>query len=247
MNEPREPRRRLGPRHRTRAGTGRRSGPPDEQRWWDPAAQAIAEQPVLHRRQLGWDWLDASMVNNVERLDPFGHDAASEAIRAARVARVLRGLDEGRAWRRRKENTLLVARVEVFADADEAAHRHAWRDHAEAALDATWRLRWHERGRAPGWIETRWVRIDERPGALHAFRAHVDPPEPARSVDWLRIEDHTGHRSSGTVAVYEHLTLWAGERHGVLTLRHDLDVDVTGVAAAAAVAVLERLHLSETP
>lgn len=202
---------------------------------------------MLVRRQLGRDWVDATMMNNQERLDPLGHDDASMAIRAARADRGLMALDEGRAWRRRKESTLLVSRVEAFADPDEGQHRHVWRAHAEAALDATWRLRWQERGLAPGWIETRWVATDERPGALHSFGADPHPPEPAGSVDWLRIEDHTGHRGAHTITLYEHLTLWAGARHGVLIMRHDLDVEVADAAVAAAVAALERLRRPAAP
>lgn len=229
-------------RGRRSAGSGRRSGPVDEEPWWDPQDQAAAERPILDRRDLGRGWLPMPMLNNAERLDPLGDDDASAAITVARRARRLVALDEGQAWRRHKSTTLVVARVEAFADEDEATHRQVWAEHAEASLDATWRQRWRERERDPGWIEAGWVAIDDRPGALHGFGADADPPEPARSVDWLRIEDHTDPGRQGAVTVYEHLTLWAGTRHATLTIRHDLDDDVDETAVSAAVAALERLR-----
>ena len=60
----------------------RRSGPPDEEPWWAPVDQAFVEQPLLGRRDLGKGWTSLTMVNNAERLGPFGDDQASLAIRA---------------------------------------------------------------------------------------------------------------------------------------------------------------------
>ena len=98
-----------------------------------PADQALAEADVLTTRSLGRGWRPVPMVNNAERLRPFGDDAASIAVEAARVRRGPTGLDEGRAWRHRDAGTLLVVRAEVYADAEPgvaASHRAAWREHA---------------------------------------------------------------------------------------------------------------------
>ncbi|MEZ5139953.1 MAG: hypothetical protein R2711_14655 [Acidimicrobiales bacterium] len=110
--------------------------------WWDPADQAAAERPVLHHRDLGKGWHPVPMVNNLERLDPHGDDPASEAVRGARSSRRLTALDEGAAWRRRRDGALLVARVEVFAGDDEERHRAAWQASAAASLDAVFQARW---------------------------------------------------------------------------------------------------------
>lgn len=186
------------------------------------------------------------MVNNAERLDPLGDDPGSAEVRAARSRRRLTALDEGRAWRQRTAGSLAVLRLEVFADADEQGHRAAWRHHAEDSLDATWRARWHERGLAPGWIESRWVDASDRP-ALFAVDGETapDPGAPVTgaqdSIDWLRIEDHTDPLGKGQVTVYEHLTVWAGRPHVTLTIRHDLDHPADDVAARAAAALWRRL------
>lgn len=186
------------------------------------------------------------MVNNVERLDPLGDDPGSAAVRAARAHRRLTALDEGRAWRQRTGGSLAVLRLEVFADADEQRHRAAWRHHAEDSLDATWRARWSERDRSPGWIESRWVDTSDRPGlfdgavgpatgeAVPAIGAHA-------AVDWLRIEDHTDPAGEDRVTVYEHLTVWVGRPHVTVTIRHDLDHPADDVAARAAAALWRRL------
>jgi hypothetical protein len=218
-------RRRRGPAESAR--TGRRTGPPDEERWWDPADQALVERPLLVPADFGPGWTADPMLNNAERFEPLADDADSLAIRAARDGRGRTGLDEGRAWRRRRTATLAVLRLEVFAVADERAHRAAWHHHAEASLDATWRARWAERGVVAGWIESRWVDRDD------------DGAGPADdAVDWIRIEDHTDPSGAGRVTVYEHLTVWAGRRHATLTMRHDLDTDVSTAAAAVLLARL---------
>ena len=143
----------------------RRSGPPDETRWWVPADQRVAESALLHRRDLGRGWIPVPMVNNDERVDPYGDDDASAEMRAARDALVLTALDEGQAWRRRDDGALVVLRVEAFAG-DAAAIRARWSDLAEPCLDAVWRQRWREREREPGWIEARWRTPSDRPDRL---------------------------------------------------------------------------------
>lgn len=158
----------------------RRSGPPDEERWWRPLDQGLAETELLDRRAVGKGWRPAVMVNNVERARPLGEDDASAAIDAARVARVLTGLDEGRAWHHRDAGSLIVLRSEVYADEENGlaeAHRSAWHRHAERSLDATWRERWRERDQEPGWIEARWVRAaGERSGPPGPTGSGADGP-----------------------------------------------------------------------
>lgn len=225
----------------------RRTGPAQEDVWWDPADQERAERPLLGVGDFGRGWTEVAMPNNVERLDPLGEDPHSEAVRQARTARRLTALDEGRAFRQRTLGSLAVLRVEVFADADEQGHRAAWRVHAEASLDATWRARWIERDQRPGWIETRWVDTTAPPDPFALDEAPATPSEgrsarpAAEAIDWLRIEDHTdlGHRDQ--VMVYEHLTIWARRANATLTVRHDLDVDTQAVCATAAATVLARL------
>ena len=82
------------------------------------------------------------MVNNVERREPFAVSDAAAAVQAARDARVPTALDEGEAWRRRNDPILAVARVEVFAVADDRDHRRAWQEHGPDCLDVTLRARW---------------------------------------------------------------------------------------------------------
>lgn len=224
---------------------GRRSGPTGEGRWWDPADQELAERPLLGAGDFGPGWTDAAMPNNVERLDPLGDDPGSDAVRRTRTTRRLTALDEGRAWRQRTHGSLAVLRVEVFADLDEEGHRTAWRRYGEASLVATWRARWTERDRRPGWIEARWVDT----AALPDLFARADRPAtstdhgssrpPGEAIDWLRIEDHTDPRDESRVTVYEHFTIWAGRSHATFTVRHDLDVDVH--VAPVAATVLARL------
>ena len=220
---------------RRRAGSGRRSGPAGEERWWDPADQEAAERPLLQPRDLGRGWQTAPMWNNAERWDPHGDDPASAVIRAARDQRRLTALDEGAAWRRFRDGTLLVARVEVFADAEAgSAHRQAWQEHAERSLDAVWRARWRERGREPGWIEARWRADVDRPDQLRPDSPVASPA--AAALDWVTIEDHTGVDDAGELTAYEHLTLWAGRGLVTLTLRHRHGDDADEVVAAAVVA-----------
>jgi len=225
----------------TRSLPRRRSGPPDEERWWDPVDQAIAERLIISRRTLGKRWLDVPMINNTERLDPFGDDPDSSAVRDARGPRILTALDEGQAWRHRDAQSLVVARVERFADGDESAHRAAWQRHGSASLDATWRQRWAERDRQPGWIEARWVDVGERPEPLHAFAGAPLTGGPSDAVDWIKVEDHTDPTGTGTVLMYEHLTLWAGRSHAVLVVRHELGSDVDDLIGRVVVAALDRM------
>jgi hypothetical protein len=171
------------------------------------------------------------MVNNEERLDPYGDDSHSQALRLAREARTLTALDEGQAWRRRKDGSLLVARVEVFAAADTEAQRQAWSEHGAACLDALWRQRWRERDREPGWIEARWRAATERPASL------IDPG----GLDWLTIEDQTGSAETEIVTMYEHLTVWSGRALVTLTIRHRQGEDLDAVAVAAVNTVGRRL------
>lgn len=171
------------------------------------------------------------MVNNVERLDPHGDDPASDAVRAARQARKLTALDEGAAWRRRRDGALLVARVEAFVDDDEAAHRAAWQANGAPSLDAVFRARWRERGREPGWIEARWCAASDRPDGLRAGAAEAS--EAADALDWLVVEDHIDLTAEDPVVVYEHLTLWAGRVLVTLILRHRLGEEVHQALAGA--------------
>jgi hypothetical protein len=225
---------------RGRRSARRRSGAADEAPWWDAEDQAFAERPVLHHRDLGRGWIPVPMINNVERRDPYGDDAASEPIRAAWEARRPTALDEGAAWRRRSDAALMVARVEVFADDDpHGAHRAAWHEHGPASLDATWRQRWRERDREPGWIEARWRPPTERPDPLR-LEGPAAAPEAA-SIDWIVVDDHTGADEADAVTAYEHLSLWSGRVLVTLTLRHHHGDDVDDVACAAALAACRRV------
>jgi hypothetical protein len=184
------------------------------------------------------------MVNHLERLDPYGDDPASQAVRVAWTARRLTALDEGAAWRRRSDAALVVSRVEVFADEGgegpvvAQAHRAAWREHAAPALDALWRARWHERDQAPGWIEARWVPEMDRPDALRTGGMGADAVAP--DVDWLTVDDHTNAAEADAVAAYEHVTIWIGRVLVTLTVRHRHGDGIEPVVASAAVAAARR-------
>lgn len=206
--------------------------------WWEPADQARAAAEVVTTRSLGRGWRPMVMVNNTERMQPFGTDPASAAVEDARRRRRPTGLDEGRAWRHRDAGTLLVVRSEVYADEEPGAaerHRTAWRDHAEPALEATWRERWHERDQTPGWVEARWV--DPEDGVALDDRC-----------DWVRIEDHTDAvatvRRPGapdTVVVYEHLTVWSGRQQVTAVVRHLVGLDLDDVVERCAAEILRHL------
>lgn len=202
----------------------RRRGPANETPWWDPVDQAWAEDLLLARRSLGRGWLDVALVNNAERPDPLAGPGAA-AVLAARAARCLVALDEGRAWRRRRDGVLAVLRVEVYASADDEAHRSAWRDAAEEALADTWRERWRDRGRQPGWVEAGWV------------PATGGPDRWAGRVDWLHLEDHTEAAAHEAVMAYEHLVVWLGRAQATLTIRHVDGLDLDGAAVSAATAL----------
>lgn len=160
------------------------------------------------------------MLNNAELLDPYGPGAPADRLRDLRSARGLTALDEGQAWRRREGGVLLVVRVEAFASADDVEHRAGWRADGPRCLEETWRERWRDREVEPGWIEARLVDpVDDR-------------------IDWVRVEDHTGQGRD--VVVYQHLTVWAGRMVVVLTLRHELGLDVDAELTTAARLVADR-------
>jgi hypothetical protein len=210
-------------------GRGRRTGPVDEDPWWDAADQAAVERRLLRRRDFGRGWLPMPMLNNAERLDPLGDDDASALVRREREARGVRALDEGSAWRHRRSGSLAVLRLEVFATADDAAHRRVWREQAPAALGALFRQRWRERDVDPGWIEAIWCHRTEPITALGPL---------AERVDWLTVEDQTGAADGRVISCYEHVTVWSGRAHAQLTLRHDLgsDLDPSVVSATRVLA-----------
>ena len=111
----------------------RRTGPADEEPWWDPADQAFVESPLIRGRDFPKRWRPALMPNNVEVIDPFDGVSEADAVRRARQLRRITALDEGLAYRGR-DGALAVLRAEMFADPDEAAHRAAWQsDGAEGA------------------------------------------------------------------------------------------------------------------
>lgn len=196
-------------RERSTAETKRRSGPPQEQQWWDEADQQFVEAEHVIARDLGRGWRQFPMLNNVERLDPYGTGDEADRIRTVRRNRRLTALDEGRAFRRRATGTLLVQRLEMFATVD-PDHRRIWQENGIGALEETWRQRWQERGEQPGWIEARWSE---------------DVPADVRWVedlDWLRIEDHTGEG----VVVYHHVTVWTDRLVATLTMRSPLGEEV---------------------
>ncbi len=182
---------------------------------------------MLRRRDFVKGWQPTIMINNRELIDPYdGVDAST--IRAARAARRLTALDEGVAYRS-KLRQLLVLRTEVFFDPDETAHRTAWQADGLSVLTSTYQTRWAERDVTPNWIETRLRPATDLPGEL-------DP-----RVDWLQVEDHTDPKRSGTVTLYEHVTLWCGRSHAVVTVRHEYDQQVEGMAIEIAHRLLDRL------
>ncbi len=218
---------------RTSSAEGRRTGPPGEEHWWDDDDQAFVEGPLFTSRDLGRGWQTVPMPNNAERLDPYGDDAHSEALRAERDKRGLTALDEGAAWRQRKERVLVVPRVETFAEADDRSHRAAWRMLGPACLDAVWRERWRERDVAPGWIEARWKAAEEIVAVAPAGEEGVGA---LGQIDWITIEDHTTSAASSTVDRYQHVTVWCGRGLATVIVRHDdaLDLDQTTMGVALA-------------
>lgn len=181
------------------------------------------------------------MINNAAPESPFGPGRASDPVLSARAARRPVAVLDGMAWRHKRNGTLVVLRVERFADPEgepgRARHRAAWTEHGERALEETWRLRWHERGRLAGWVEARRVAGSDA------------------DVDHLRLEDHTGAAApttaghdparsgalEGHVTVYEHLTVWADASVALATIRHRLGEDVDAVAARLAATLRSRL------
>ena len=201
---------------RRRRAARRRSGPADEELWWDRDDQAFAEGYLLAGRDFSKGWRPLIMMQNLERLDPWEDVAEAGDISAARSARRLTALDEGSAFRNR-EGALAVLRVEVFAEPDDAEHRACWQAEASDVLLATWRTRWRERDVVPGWIE---VRVHEHDPIPH-------PTWGGDAVDWYEVEDHTDPSGTGDVAIHHHVTVWAGRALLTLTLRHSVGIDQT--------------------
>ena len=226
----------------------RRGGPSGEAVWWDPVDQGFAEAVDLRPRVFGTRWRPVEMVNNAERLEPFPDHPDTSAILAAREARGLTALDEGRAWRGLRPAGLAVLRVEVFGSADDVQHRAAWASGGPACLEATWRDRWAERGHAGGWVEAVRRPDDAWTEGIAGAALDASGDEHHRSRvraagDWIRVEDHTDLAGTGAVTVYEYLTVWRGRTLLTLTLRHDLDDDLDDAVVRAAVA----LHEAATP
>lgn len=231
----------MAPWHRSRsAPPQRRSGPEGEDPWWDPADQAFVEQPVLGRRDLGRGWVPALMLNNEERLDPYGDDPRAEILRAERAARRLTALDEGVAYRQRSDGALAVLRVELFASGDLDRHRLAWREHGAACLQALWAQRWEERERDPGWIEARWRDERDRAAPLGPVGGDVVAPVAA-AIDWIVVEDQTGTAETEVVTEYQHLTVWVDRAVATITLRHPQHLPLDATAATAAATAHARL------
>lgn len=217
----------IGRRSRVDRGVRRRSGPADERRWWDPDDQAFIERPLFRRQDFPKGWRATIMVNNTELIDPYdGVDAP--AIRGAREHRRLSALDEGVAYRS-THRQLLVLRTEMFVDPDEAAHRAAWQAEGMRVLTDTYRARWAEREVTPNWIETTARRPGDVPAAVDL------------RIDWFQVEDHTDPRRHGTVTLYEHVTLWCGRAHAVVTVRHEPDDHPEAMTADIAHTLLARL------
>ena len=220
------------------SGPKRRSGPEGEDHWWDDADQAFVEQPILVARDLGHGWQTVPMPNNAERLDPYGEDAHSDALRAQRAKRRLTALDEGAAWRQRKERVLIVPRIEVFAEVDDRSHRATWKMLGPPCLDAVWRERWKERDVTPGWIEARWKDADE---VAAVAPADDEGAAAFEQVDWITVEDHTNVAESGTIDRYQHVSIWCGRALATITLRHDDALDLDDTTARVALAAYRRL------
>ena len=121
-------------------------------------------------------------------------------------------------------------RTEAFVDPVETAHRETWRSDGPAALTATYQARWAERDVRPNWIETTIRRPGELPAGVDA------------RIDWLRVEDHTDPKREGVVRIYEHLTLWCGRPHAVITVRHEPDQHLEDMTLKVARALLGRLE-----
>jgi len=211
----------------TARAPARRSGPPNEDRWWDPRDQVLAEAAAVARRDLPRRaWKRRLLINNAEVLDQFVGVPGGERLVRIADERERTALDEGVAFAG-SEHQLVVSRLEVFATPDAGAHRDAWRQDAPTAMAALYRQRWHERGRAPGWVEGAW--------------ADIDWPLDER-VDWLRVQDHTDRRDESGLFLFEHLHLWAGRALAAVTVRHPPTVEVDSLAAHLADRVLHRLQ-----
>lgn len=208
----------------------RRGGPVGEAHWWDDEDQALVQSELISEADIGPGWRRFPMLNNQEQLDPYGQGAVAEELREQRARRRLSALDEGMAWRRKSSSSLLVARFEMFEDANDHEHRESWRSLGPQVLEQTWRQRWQERDVTPGWIEAKWLDEEDLPD--------TDLGDAAPAVDWLRIEDHT--RPVGGVTVYHHLSLWRQRLLATLTMRHDIGVEADPAVALAVAALWHR-------
>ncbi|CAN5594222.1 hypothetical protein BH10ACT1_BH10ACT1_42410 [soil metagenome] len=196
----------------------------------------------MPRLVFGRGWHEVPMLNNVEPLEPHASVGAGAVLGEVRRQRVLTALDGGRAWRRREGKLLAVLRLERFADRGAGvaeAHRQLWQERGTACLEETWRANWADRDVAPGWIEARPVKPEERPDPLHVFSAAQPPAGPAAAIDWMSVEDHTG--GPEVVVFYQHLSIWGPRTLATLTVRHDLGLDLDREVAAAAAAIHDLL------
>ncbi len=208
-----------------RADERRRSGPEDEARWWDPDDQRLAERAALSHRDFPKKWRIRPLMNNAEALDPLAEVPEGAPVVEAAGARTRTALDDGMAVAG-PDLQLAVLRVEVFAAADDGAHRQAWQADGPAATVALYRHRWRERDQRPGFIEAGWPDFD--------WDMHPD-------VDWLRLEDHTDRRHEAGVFYYEHLWLWVGRSLGQLTFRYAPGFPAESLVADLADAAMARL------
>ncbi len=179
----------------------------------------------MSRRDFPKAWRNRPLMNNVESIDPFAEVPEGQALAAAAYARRRTALDDAVAVAG-PDLRLAVLRIEVFADADDAAHRACWQDQGPRALVALYRQRWKERDVSPGWIEARWP----------SFDWDLEP-----RVDWLRLEDHTDRRHEAGVFYYDHVWLWVGRALAGLTIRYAPGFDAESLAVGLADATLARL------
>lgn len=212
-----------------RSASRRRSGPESEERWWDAEDQRVAERGSITRRDLPKKWRSRPLMNNVESIDPFAEIPEGRDLAEAAAARHRTALDDGAAVAG-PDFELAVMRIEVFADADHAAHRALWQQDGPAVLTAMYRHRWAERDHPPGWIEAQWP----------SFDWDLEP-----RVDWLRVEDHTDRRHEAGLFLYDHLWLWIGRGLGELTIRYGPGFDVEPLAVSLADVTMARLHRFE--
>ena len=184
-------------RRQRRAADQRRTGPAGEEPWWDPADQAFAEQPLLTRADLGKGWQSVEMPNNAERLDPYGDDPDSEAVRAVRARAAAHGARRGRR---------------PGGSAPPGCSRCCGSRSSPTARPR----------RPPGGLAGARRRLPRRgvagpvararpPAGLDRGAARRDPTlERRRRSTGSRVEDQTGSEQTGSVTLYEHLTHLVG-------------------------------------